>query len=54
MEELTDRLFSNSITKEEYFIEKERIDRWFKTIQKELKKIRNSLLKSCNDARKVL
>lgn len=54
VEELTEKLFSNRISKEEYLREKEKVDKWFKHQLKELKMIKKSLLKSCSDACKIL
>ncbi len=54
IDELTERFFANKINKEEYLKSKEKIEKWFKSKLKELKKIKNSLIKSCLDAKSIL
>lgn len=54
MEDLTDRFFNNKLDKDQYLAEKIKIDKWFNYQSKELKRVKNSLMKSCNEARKML
>lgn len=49
-----EKLICGKITKGNYIKEKYKIDKWYKNQLKELKSIKNTLLKGCNEALKIL